>query len=435
MSTNPFESLLKALEEHGIEYCLLRDDEPSAVELFELDVLVNPAQRSLFISLLAKRSFSRWRHLAGEKEVYAALHNDSLYFLDIHYTFVQDGLKYMELNRPLSRIVKDRKGYPRLSAEDQLLHYFFHNFVGKKHLQPKHVHAVKSLSKKDLDYGYIKLMLNPALQNPFDSFLNSPEEYDHISQKTNDVYDQIISSMNNSSVQPKNRTDGILKSIFSKNRGTHFAFLGVDGAGKSTTIEAVEKRLKEIKGIKHHIVYMGPWGQTKSGFYKLAKKYKLVLPADEDLSTRNPILLIKRLTKGWLYYLLTYLELWYRYLKYIRPVLMKGQVVLSDRYVYDLRHIYKKRPVRKFKFSRYLICRMFPRPDSVIYLYNDPHAIIERKPQLNAEEISAFHQFYKKALERVPALHIKTDISTHEIASQITNKIVSNLFTKRTNSF
>jgi thymidylate kinase len=109
----------------------------------------------------------------------------------------------------------------------------------------------------------------------------------------------------------------------------------------------------------------------------------------------------------------------------VRPKLKKGGIVLSDRYIYDLRYIYKDRPMNQFNFMRRLVCRFFPSPNRIVYLYNTAEIIRSRKPQLGADEIRQFQGFYQKALANHPVMDIKTDQPPEVLAQRIVKSIMS----------
>lgn len=430
--TTTYADVIEALQARGVRYSLLRDRDLAAPKLDELDLLVWPEDREAFVEVLTSQGFVL-RNDAPGKAVYAKFDSESgrLFLLDIHFALIQNGLEYLPLRGVADRLRQTPEGYCILSAEDELLHLFFHNLIGKQQLQEKHLPLVEACLAAPLDEEYLRGRIeSPEIREIFRQFRQNPAVFVGDRGGAKAAARKIVQSLQNTRAG-----DGLQK----RKRGVHFAFLGVDGAGKSTTVEHVQKLLAAAGKIKYEFVYMGPWGYVHSPVLKKIYDWKL-FPHKEDWASlirqkisgkkvpqSLPVMLIKWLSgtlKGWIYYAGVYFEMWYRYLKEVRPNLQKGRIVLSDRYVYDLRYIYKKRPIRQFRIWRWLVCRCFPAPDRVVFIWNTAADIIARKPQLGAAEIDLFQEYYRRALAGIPTLELRSDRPPEELAREIVAEIM-----------
>jgi len=451
MKQNLFIRVIDNLRDHNIKYTFLRVEDIKSLDENELDILIWPTQIAEFRSIMHEMNFVCWKSRKFlKKEVYAHFDRDQLYLVDVHYALIQNGVEYLDISGIFERLNLLSNKYPVLSPEDQLLHYFYHNILGKYHIQPKHLDSIKKLIGSDLDIDYLRTKIDdPNIYFIFDRFIKRPESFRRKNKKVINTalfiekrllarsYKNVIRVFYRRFIFPR----------INHGHGVHVALLGVDGAGKSSLIDALEQKLDKTKGIKFKIVYMGPWGQSRSRLHRWLKRKQITLPKEgssiSESSEKKEILhrlkpssifrMIKRTAKATIYYISVYVELWYRYVTEVRPELNKGRIVLSDRYIYDLRYIYKKRVVQNYKLLRFLVCQFFPSPDKIIFLYNNPDIIFKRKPQLEKAEIELFQKLYIKALHKYEPMLLKTEKRADMLASEVLQEIFMKLFKLNSN--
>ena len=152
-------------------------------------------------------------------------------------------------------------------------------------------------------------------------------------------------------------------------KGEIVAFVGADGAGKSTAIESVWKVMGADK------VYMGDVN------FRLHKTHKFLF--------KQPIFIAR------LSYLLMYIENWFRY-AWIWSRKIKGDIVYTDRWPGLNQHL--RSDEGKMKVHDWLYA-FFPNPDRYVFLSADALSIHTRKPELTVSEIEILQKNLRKRLK------------------------------------
>jgi thymidylate kinase len=153
---------------------------------------------------------------------------------------------------------------------------------------------------------------------------------------------------------------------------------GPDGSGKTTTTAQVAHRLAP-QHVPVTMVYLGaqrPLLPTRRLSQRLRRRR-----ADPATATAVKDVGRRRRLRGLVHVLM---DQWLRYLVYVRPRLVRGDVVLLDRYFYDLR-AYPHPAVRR-PWMEALLMRVIPRPALALCLTGDPRVIAGRKRELTVAE-------------------------------------------------
>jgi thymidylate kinase len=219
-----------------------------------------------------------------------------------------------------------------------------------------------------------------------------------------------------------------------RGRGGLVAFVGPDGSGKSTVIRTLTERARSIPGLKVRTTYLGPWGQMKLTLVPALRKLGItptVLPSGlhlasgthaKDGSKRSQI---RSLLKGSVFYAALYVELIYRYATSVFFRVRRGDWVVADRYITDLRYLYKERPIANYGTIRRFLCAVYPKPDLFIVLDNRPDVIVSRKGGLAAAQIETLRHFMLMAARNYRFEVVTTDRPPEEIADHVLNRMLS----------
>jgi len=442
MAPSAFSNIAERLNRAGVVYCMLRNAMDPHSPAAEMDLLVWPKYRAEFRNIAACAGFQRAKHNRALKETYSHFDGERILFVDVHYALVQNDLVYMNLKGIENRLEEGCGGGKILSKEDQLLHLFFHSLIGKGRVQTKHLPILRELSSLPLDVDYLRRTAGDGvIWEVLTRFLKDPSVFCEDADVFQEAAEKVRSRVLRRSVGNwwRRLYGRSFKKWFRRRRGVHFAFLGVDGAGKSTLIREVNNQLASFGKVKVKTVYMGPWGQSRTVFLRWCLRTKIIPSRDgwrgllkkraidrQDRLSVSSIAkkMISGKVKGWIYFAALYLDLWYRYLQEIRPALRKGEVVLSDRYVYDARYIHKKRIMRQHRGWRSFMCFFFPGPDRIFYLHNAANEVVRRKPQLGVGEVELFQKYYVKALRGLPVTEIVTDRPAVVLSEEVTDAIL-----------
>jgi hypothetical protein len=171
-------------------------------------------------------------------------------------------------------------------------------------------------------------------------------------------------------------------------------------------------------GIHTHCVYMGPWDKqflwTSMVLARLGAN-----PRDFDSSGLSLSKRLKAHARRWLFYLNFLPETWARYLVLVRPYLLRRQVVLLDRHVFDLEAGYFNEPMKNLVWVRRVLVRLSPRPHLSILLDNDAETIWKRKKEFPLALIQSSLAFYHQAARRYGMLIIRTEPSPERLAAEL----------------
>ena len=445
-----YQKILEELDKAGIEYSVLRDPPDDNKQIKDLDLLIGESS--------VKKCWKRFEQLGflrrenpriPFKQVFVRYREGQHLCLDLHERVVDEGIVYMDERKVLDRILKVN-GIPCLSVEDELIHLVVHNFLRKGTFRKDSLQRIRKLLDQKLEENYLRKHLSEfGIFKVFQLACKRILEGDPSQIEVSLIREKLIRAL--LLTRPGNlfRFFGykLGRIRFKKPRGGVLAVVGPDGSGKSTTVTAVMKRASAIPGLKIKKVYMGPWGQMETPFVVFFRKlgftpsldpwgrlvrkkiFRGTLPADlasfSDCSLG--FLLVKwmrSLFKGGLFYLVTYLELSYRYIRFVFPHIRRGSWVVSDRYITDLRFLYKSSPIENYPIMRFLSCKFFPKPDLFIFLDNNPEVINFRKDQLNAEQIVVVRRLGLKAIRALRYEMIRTDQHPEIIADSILERII-----------
>lgn len=166
-----------------------------------------------------------------------------------------------------------------------------------------------------------------------------------------------------------------------------YSFFGVDGAGKTTTIRELKKRL-EKQGKRCTIYLMGRAGNHKLPFIRKLMKLKAnYLKQKKGIPKTHDALLVDIYRKRGLGFMLVYyLDLWLRFRE--AKKLSQENIVLMDRFFYDGLALCKPRYISFFR-------RLTPQVKS-FFLYAPPEVILKRKQEATAQNMVD----YKKRVDK-----------------------------------
>lgn len=169
--------------------------------------------------------------------------------------------------------------------------------------------------------------------------------------------------------------------------GRIVVLVGPDGAGKTTHSELVCRRFATT-GVPVSSVYLGaqkPLLPTRRLSQNIRRRLQPV-QGPKPVKDVNR----KQRLRGLVHIMA---DKWLRYVVHVRPRLVRGEVVVLDRYFYDLRTF--AHPLVRSRFIENIVMRLIPEPAITFSLRADPALIAARKHELTTAETARQMECYR----------------------------------------
>lgn len=202
-------------------------------------------------------------------------------------------------------------------------------------------------------------------------------------------------------------------------------FLGMDGSGKTTATQSLQELLEKNK-VKSCLFYTGRGKGNVLPIQFFGRKYKSrEKKADaKKLGGEKKVSLSRRVLYSLAAPVFSF-DLFLRYLFFIFPKRWAEHVVIADRYATDIL-LMKNVPL----WVRKTLYFFFPKPVLVLYLYNEPKILYDRKPGHPKGDLERQEKIYSWL---VPELKNVVSIKTESVDQ--TNETVGAAVFEKLKSF
>ncbi|MCM2265963.1 MAG: hypothetical protein NDI73_12315 [Desulfuromonadales bacterium] len=183
-----------------------------------------------------------------------------------------------------------------------------------------------------------------------------------------------------------------LKSFISP-RGEFISISGPDGCGKTTILDGATDHFRLLSVF--HSLNLGHFRpKSLPRIAEIAKRTGVVASVDENYSEPHRgkssgfIVSLGRL----LYYSIDYL---WGYFRIIRPALVRHELVIYDRYFFDMVADPGRSRISLPLWIRKLGLKFLPLPHSAFFIHVDPKTVWQRKQELPLETIIKLNRAYQ----------------------------------------
>lgn len=406
--------LFEVLATAGVPFCLVRPASGLPDIEKDLDLLVDPGRRTAALDALREAGYLvlRTEFLNPRKIVLVKWTGERVVCLDLHLALVNRGLEYLDARGALARRVEEN-GIAQLGPADMAAVLFFHDLLGKHHLQEKHRADLSrrlpalagSDTERDLERrGLAKLL--PRDESALASLYDDPVAADALAGRAERTL------LRNPRLRLR-RVAMRLKRLFRRPaRGMSVCFLGPDGSGKSTTMKEFARLVDTELRWPVSTHYMGPWGHYHLPRFMdvMARPVPLTMRQLKERAgaVRAPFMWVRAHVAYWIGLGALGVELWFRYLKLWRAK-RRGRLVICDRYVYDFLSGTMHGIEPRYRWARSVLCALYPRPDRIYLLHADPEVLVARKQDLDLAGMKAMQALYAELARRFGMTVVSTE--------------------------
>ena len=408
---------------NGIKVLLLRDEYNSIHQIAEVDILIKRKDLEIACQILVKDG---WRVLDSglfhpHKRSFLKYVNSIFLKFDLHLEPIDKWLIYDDVESYFVGAQLIDSAFYLPSDEVWLRHVICHIVLGKKEIAEKYKHRIPEAIKK--------------LSIPTEKFFSKHKNTPSASWK---LFTWAVKNWSEIEKNPSllfSKRPALIRGLFSHKfnfmrffryhliwklgqilgwrKGFFIVALGPDGAGKTTFLAQLEKKLQVLQ-IPNRTKYMGPWEKPFLQTSKLLSKLG-ASPLEDQINfaidTKSKSKIFKARTKRILYYLNLPFEIWARYLFLILPHILLRRIVLSDRYAHDILIGHHNEPIINYAGYREFVVKIAPQPDFIFLLINDAETIWKRKKEYPLDVIRDALVRYQMVAEKFKISTLKTDVS------------------------
>src|SRR3989344_3089886 len=328
----------------------------------------------------------------------------------IKFHFHIDGISGRNVQYLDGQILLSRKqpilNYHTLSDEDTLINLIFH-------YKDAYENKLKTLLDLNLDYDYIEKTLtsktNSKISKKMTKFVKLKDMNSLLSTRKKLKNALFNSPTKYISAGYTTIGSGIWKFSNLFKKSPMITFMGMDGAGKTTTTNEMIKILNK-NHLKSALIYTGRGKNNLLPIQYFGRKFKKIEMKKDNSKLNNPneYKIKKPSTKKKIIYSLAApifaLDLIIRYYVQIWSKRKTKEIVLTDRYSTDLL-LMKNVP----EWEKRFLYAISPKPSKVIYLYNDIEVLHKRKPNHPFDDLQRQEKLFKKINSKLEPIKIKNE--------------------------
>jgi len=317
------------------------------------------------------------------KTMYCKLIGKEMFSIHLHREIAWHGIKALNKKAVFERKKEVAQGIFIPSKEDSILihagHVLFENFK----ITRKEEMWLDLINENGIEMKYIKKQLKKNYwKEGFKEVIKINQERNTQLKKRKIVYlwfKKIIFEPLTGLYLGRKLMRLLLRYPKLKRKGYLISFIGTNGTGKSTITKEL---LNDYSGVTKHLgiegqYYYYGWNPTFfltkliSNFLKNKNKKLFQETVLKKISDKNEKFSIKQE----MLLLYQFVEFYYRYLIQVRSKLNKNDLVITDRYFYD---IYGQYPYAKRSLVFPLLIKLFPKPDFTFLLDAKPEELQKR---------------------------------------------------------